>query len=64
MTQLTLKKTIMADLNVQPKKKSQFWLWVMIIFVLGLLLFFFLNKDNTETSDKIENDSVYTQPNQ
>lgn len=54
----------MADLNVQPKKKSQFWLWVMIIFVLGLLLFFFLNKDNTETSDKIENDSVYTQPNQ
>jgi len=49
----------MAELNVQPKRKSQFWLWVIIIFVLGLLLFFFLNKDNTETSDKVENDTIY-----
>jgi hypothetical protein len=52
----------MADLDVQPRRKSQFWLWVFIIFVLGILLFFFLNKDNTETSaDKVDNDTTYNQ---
>ncbi|WP_256007576.1 MULTISPECIES: hypothetical protein [Pedobacter] len=43
----------MADLSVQPKRKSNFWLWVIIIFIIGALLFFFLNRDNTETSDRI-----------
>ena len=53
-----LNYTIMAELDVQPKKKSHFWLWVIIIFVLGTLLYFFFNKDNTQTSDKIPQDTI------
>lgn len=52
----------MADLNVQPRRKSRFWLWVLLIIVIAGLLFFYLNKDNQETSDKII-DTTYTDPN-
>jgi len=52
----------MADLNVQKKKSSKFWLYVILIAIVSLVLYFFLNKDNTMTSDKAPTDSVTEAP--
>jgi hypothetical protein len=52
----------MAELNVQIKRKSRFWLYVLLIAVLGAVIFFLLNKDNTLTSDKAPNESVEVAP--
>ena len=48
----------MADLSVQPKRKSRFWLYVILIIIIGAIAFFLFNKDNTMTSDKAPTDSV------
>jgi hypothetical protein len=48
----------MADLNVQVKRKSRFWLYVLLIAVIGFIIYFLLNKDNTLTSDIAPTDFV------
>jgi hypothetical protein len=52
----------MADLSVQKKKGSKFWLYVLIIAIIAIAIYFFLNKDNTMTSDKAPIDSVEAAP--
>ncbi|MEJ7559442.1 MAG: hypothetical protein WKF66_14125 [Pedobacter sp.] len=52
----------MADLDVQVKRKSRFWLYVLLIVVLGGIIYFLLNKNNTFTSDKAPTDSVEAAP--
>jgi len=48
----------MADLNVQRKRSSKFWLYVVLIAIIGAVVYFMLNKNNTMTSDKAPTDSV------
>ncbi|EDM36903.1 hypothetical protein PBAL39_18554 [Pedobacter sp. BAL39] len=50
----------MAQLSVQPKRKSKFWLWVLLIFIIGIIAFVFFNRNNTETSDTPPQDTVLT----
>lgn len=52
----------MADLNVQKKRSSNFLLYVILIAIIGIAIYFFLNKDNTMTSDKAPTDSVEVAP--
>jgi hypothetical protein len=52
----------MADLNVQKKRGSRFWLYVILIAIISFAVYFFLNKDNTMTSDKAPTDSVRVTP--
>jgi hypothetical protein len=52
----------MADLNVQKKRASKTWLYVVIIAIVAIAIYFFLNKDNTMTSDKVPQDSVEVAP--
>ena len=52
----------MADLNVQKKRSNNFWLYVIIIAIIGIAIYFFLNKDNTMTSDKTPTDSIEVAP--
>ncbi len=43
----------MADLDVQPKKKSNSWLWLLLLLILILLIVFFMrgcNKNGTATN--------------
>lgn len=37
----------MADINVQPKNKSPWWLWLLLILIAAALLYFLLNKDKS-----------------
>lgn len=48
----------MADLNVQPKSKSPWWLWLLLILIAAALLYFFMNRNNHTTSDKVVTDST------
>jgi outer membrane protein OmpA-like peptidoglycan-associated protein len=41
----------MADLNVQPKSKSPWWLWLLLILIAAGVLYFFLHKNDHNTSD-------------
>jgi len=50
----------MADLNVQPKKQNQWWIWLLIIIIGAAVLYFFLHKNDTHTSDKIVTDTTVT----
>ncbi|TDQ10936.1 hypothetical protein [Pedobacter metabolipauper] len=52
----------MVDLSVQPKRKSKFWLWVLLIIIAAGLTYFILNKDNNTTSDKVIRDSTGVSP--
>jgi len=52
----------MADLNVQKKRSSKFWLYVLLIAIICLTIYFFLNKDNTMTSDNAPSDSLEVAP--
>jgi len=48
----------MATLNVQPKHKSLWWLWLIIILVGIAIVYFSIHKDDHKTSDKIIKDST------
>ena len=39
---------IMAELNVQPKRKSPWWIWVILALIILLLIYFFRGCDNTK----------------
>lgn len=52
----------MADLNVQKKRGSKFWLYVILIAIISLAIYFFLNKNNTMTSDNAPLDSLEVAP--
>ncbi|WP_157282951.1 hypothetical protein [Pedobacter antarcticus] len=43
----------MADINVQPKRKSSWWFWLVLIFIAAGLLYFLLNKDGRESTDRM-----------
>ncbi|WP_158799693.1 OmpA family protein [Pedobacter sp. L105] len=40
----------MADLNVQPKSKSQLWFWFFILLLAGLIVYFLLHKNDHRTA--------------
>lgn len=53
----------MADLDVQPKRKSAWWLWALLALLLLLLLFFFsrsCNKDKAAPAAAAATDSSNT----
>jgi hypothetical protein len=52
----------MATLNVQPKNKSLWWLWLIIILFVIAIVYFAIHKDDHKTSDKIVTDSTVTTP--
>ena len=41
----------MADLDVQPKRKNNWWLWLLLALILLLLLFFFSRSCNKDKSN-------------
>ena len=40
----------MADLNVQPKRNSQWWFWLFILLIAALILYFLLHKNDHRTA--------------
>jgi len=48
----------MAELNVQPKRKSPWWIWVILALIILLLIYFFRGCDNTEQTVSNEADST------
>ncbi len=40
----------MAELNVQPKSKSPWWIWLIVAIIVIGILFFFLNGNNENES--------------
>lgn len=40
----------MAELNVQPKRKSPWWIWVIMLLLILLLIYFFRSCDNTKNA--------------
>ena len=53
----------MADLDVQPKKKSSGWLWLLLALILILLLFFFsksCNKDKNNAAATTDTSKTIT----
>jgi len=55
----------MADLDVQPKKKSPIWPWILILLVIAAVIFF-LTRDSENDMDTgpagTDTSQVYTQP--
>jgi outer membrane protein OmpA-like peptidoglycan-associated protein len=42
----------MAELNVQPKKRTPWWLWLILLIVALALLFFFLRGCGNQTGER------------
>lgn len=40
----------MAELNVQPKSKSPWWIWLIAAIIILGILFFFLSDNNENES--------------
>jgi drug/metabolite transporter (DMT)-like permease len=45
----------MAELNVQPKSKSPWWIWLIVAAIVLGILFFFLNGNNDNESVSPDN---------
>jgi len=45
-----IKINIMADLNVQPKSKSQWWFWLFILLIAALIVYFLLHRNDYRTT--------------
>ncbi|MBE9463604.1 hypothetical protein ACFP1I_11785 [Dyadobacter subterraneus] len=48
----------MAELDVQPKRKSPWWIWILLALVISILIYFFRSCDNTESAATDSKDSV------
>lgn len=48
----------MAELDVQPKRKSPWWIWLILILLILLLIYFFRSCDNPEKTAYTETDST------
>ena len=35
----------MAQINVQPKRKSYWWLWLLLIFIAGAVIYYLTKND-------------------
>jgi uncharacterized membrane protein len=42
----------MAELNVEPKNKSPWWIWLIIALVIIVALFFVLGNDDNTHNDR------------
>lgn len=39
----------MADLDVRPKKRGSIWPWILLLIVIGIAIYFFMNnRDDIE----------------
>lgn len=48
----------MADLDVQPKKSSPWWIWLIIVLIAIIILFFLVKGCNSKTTAVGTNDST------
>jgi hypothetical protein len=45
------KISTMADLNVQPKKRTPVWPWILLALIIAAVIFFVARNNNSSTSD-------------
>lgn len=48
----------MAELDVQPKRKSPWWIWLILVLLVLLLIYFFRGCNNSENTVATEVDST------
>jgi outer membrane protein OmpA-like peptidoglycan-associated protein len=53
-------KTIMAELDVRPKKGTPWWLWLLLLLILAALAYYFLKGRNGATRSQTTTDSTVT----
>jgi hypothetical protein len=46
LKEIHLNSKIMTQLNVEPKRNNNRWIWVSVIIAVFLLWWFFIRKDN------------------
>lgn len=49
----------MADINIQPKKSSPWWLWLLIVVIAAVILYFVFH-GHSEVGTKNSADSTTT----
>ncbi|MGZ8376778.1 MAG: hypothetical protein ACXWZS_17845 [Gemmatirosa sp.] len=43
----------MAEIRVEPKRRSMAWLWVLLALALAALVFWYLNNDGVDQVDTV-----------
>ena len=50
----------MADINVQPKRSSPWWLWGLIVVILGVAGYYFFARGHNGQATRQNADSTQT----